>query len=170
MTSSPQNSSPLAASVVAATKSPALCIADGASDCPPCSDSPPLPPAVQRLGKFSIPCGSWSLLQLDPPNSLIVHVAGLQLRVVAAGCWTPPEPERYLRNPPEPPQPQPGETHINFARRYLEWSEPCRTNLDWMRWNGRKAWSGQTLDELRELIESDQSVDNQSFLINPQPK
>ena len=36
--------------------------------------------------------------------------------------------------------------------------------------NGRKVWSGQSLDELRELIESDQSVDNPCFLINPQPR
>jgi hypothetical protein len=170
MTSSSQNSSPLAASVVAATKSPALSIADAESDCPPSNDSPPLPPPVQRLGKFSIPCGSWSLLQLDPPHSIILHIGVVQLRIVAAGRWTPDEPEQYLRNPVEPPQPQPHESHQSYALRYLEWSAPCRTNPDWMRWNGRKAWSGQSVEELRDLLEADISVDNPTFLINPQQK
>jgi len=166
MTSSPQNSLPLAESVVAATKSPALSIADAGSDSAPSSDSPP----VQRLGKFTIPCGGWNLLQLDPPHSIILHVGVAQLRVAVAGTWTPDEPEQYLRNPIEPPQPQPGESHLSYAQRYLEWSQPCRTNPDWMRWNGRKAWSGQSVEELRDLLEADQSVDNSTFLLNLQQK
>ncbi len=90
-----------------------------------------------------------------------------QLRVVAKGKWTPDEPEPYLRNPVEPPQPQPGESHQSYAQRYLEWSQPCRTNPDWMRWNGRKVWSGQSVHELRDLLEADQSVENECFIIQP---
>ena len=107
----------------------ALSSTDGGSDCPPSNDSPP----VQRLGKFSIPCGGWNLLQLDPPNAIILHIGVVQLRVAAAGKWTPEEPERYLPNPIEPPQPFPGESHLSYAQRYLSWSQPCRTNPDWLR-------------------------------------
>ncbi len=78
------------ASVIAAAKSPALCITDDASDCPPSNDSPP---PVQRLGSMSIPSGSWTLLRLDPPDAVILHVGAEQLRIVAAGRWTPEEPE-----------------------------------------------------------------------------
>jgi hypothetical protein len=168
MNSSPQEPSPLEDALNKAI-SPPLFGTDAASDCPPLDDSPQ-PPPVQHLGSFTIPCGSWSLLQLDPPNSLIVHVAGLQLRVVAAGKWTPDEPERYILRTPEPPQPQPRESHLSYAERFLQWSQHTQTNLDWMRWNARKAWHGQTVEQLRDLIEADQSVDNPTFLINPNQK
>ena len=127
----------------------------------------PLQPLVQRIGSMSIPIQGWSLLRVEAPDAVILHVGAEQLRVSVAGHWEPEEPERYLRNPPERPQPQPGETHIAYAQRYLEWSAPCRTNLEWMKWNGRKKWIGQTVEELRDLLESDQSVPNNCFLINP---
>ncbi len=65
--------------------------------------------------------------------TIILHIGVVQLRVAAAGKWTPEEPERYLPNPIEPPQPFPGESHLSYAQRYLSWSQPCRTNPDWLR-------------------------------------
>lgn len=137
---------------------------DDASASAACNESP-LQPSVQRIGSMSIPLQGWSLLRLDPPDAVILHVAGEQLRVCVAGRWTPPEPERYLLNPPEPPQPQARESHLSYAQRYLQWSQPARTNQEWLKWNARKTWVGQTVDELRTLIESDVSIPNNCTLI-----
>ena len=71
---------------------------------------------------------------------------------------------------PEPPPPLPNETYLEYARRYLRWSEPAQLNPQWLKWNARKVWTGQTVEELRDLIESEQSVPNECFLVNHNPQ
>jgi hypothetical protein len=116
---------------------------------------------------MSIPAQGWSLLRLDPPHGVIVHVGGEQLRVVVNGRWEPPEPERYTYTS-EPPTPQPRESHQDYAWRFLAWANKSEESHEWLKWRPRKVWIGQTLDELRDLIESDQSIDNECFLVNQQ--
>jgi hypothetical protein len=162
MNSSHKEKLKLGESVNEAISSPSSSMEDG-SDSAPCGELPP--PPVQRIGAFSIPLQGWSLLRVDEPDAVVLYVAGEQLRVRVAGRWEPEEPERYLRNPPEPPQPQPGETYIAYAQRYLVWSQPAQTNREWMKWQARRQWVGQSVDELRTLIESDISVPNPCFLV-----
>jgi hypothetical protein len=109
----------------------------------------------------------WSLLQIDSPHAVILYVGVVQLRVLAAGRWEPEEPEPYLPNSPELPEPHPHESHLNFARRYQEWSQPARLNPAWQKWRALKVWIGQSAEELRDKIESDQSLPNECFLLNP---
>jgi hypothetical protein len=45
------------------------------------------------------------------------------------------------------------------------WSQPAQTNREWMKWQARRQWVGQSVDELRTLIESDISVPNPCFLV-----
>jgi hypothetical protein len=119
---------------------------------------------------MSIPTQGWSLLRLDPPHGVIVHVAGEQLRIVVNGKWEPPEPERYIHTS-EPPTPQPRESHQDYAWRFLAWANKSVESHEWLKWQARRRWIGQTVEELRDLIEADISVPNQCFLINlNQPK
>ena len=113
---------------------------------------------------MSIPTQGWSLLRLDPPHGVIVHVGGEQLRVVVNGRWEPPEPERYLNT--SEPTPQPRESHRDFAWRFLAWAHKSVDNPEWLKWQARRRWIGQTVEELRDSIESDQSISNACFLIN----
>jgi hypothetical protein len=112
---------------------------------------------------MSIPVQGWSLLRLDPPHSIILHVGGEQLRVRVAGRWEPPEPEHYLPSPTDPPQPKQSESHLSFALRYLQWTLPTQSNPEWLRWNALKKWTGETIAELRDRIESDISIPNDCF-------
>jgi len=164
MNSSPSEQSRLEDSIKAVTSLPSTSTED-ASDFPPSNDSPPQPPPVQRIGKFSIPCQGWSLLRLDPPNEIILHVGAEQLRVVAAGQWEPPEPDKFLPNNGDLPHPLQNESHMAFALRYFQWMQPAKLNPEWLRWTERKVWIGQTVDQLRDLIESEVSIPNDCSLI-----
>jgi hypothetical protein len=165
MTSSSPTNSQLAASLAVVTSPPSFS-ADAAFDSLPSSDLPP----VQRIGSFSIPVQGWSLLRLDPPAAVVLHVGVEQLRVRAAGRWEPPEPEPYLPNTSTLPHPFANESHLDFARRYVEWTQPARVNPEWLKWRAHKVWIGQTIHELRDLIEADVSVPNECSLLNPNSK
>jgi hypothetical protein len=135
---------------------------------PPLSSEQPSPTGTQKIGGFVFPQLAWSLASIQPPDIVLLHIAGRVLEIKARGKWEPTPPKGKLTLP----QPFPRESHQAYFLRVLALTyNPDTKSVDYSHWLVERKFTGERAESVLAAIRAGIDLPlNPCRILNPQPE